>query len=953
MTGRRVTLGFASAVLVFAASAPAWAINPVGPGKRAVADAEHRSRSLRRPAHDEARVRRAIEAKLGSAVVEFDDQTSRPARIWLAGVPVAGATASPAVAEADARARLESLVPWLAPGATAGDFVVVGQDVDALTGLRSVAFVQVAAGHPVYGGQLSFRYAHDRLVGIANDSVVARVRATRSKTLSSEALAAKAKAALPVAHSRVLAVEPPMWFSTRRDGKQPLVLARRIRLETEGPNDEVSVWVAVDGGDVLTTWSDRLNGSSRVTYDVPRRGPAGVRYAAPVANARALVGGVDTVSSADGEFLYPGGQATYAHALLGLWAEVENAAGPNLEVQAQLEDGVAIAYGRPSNEQLDAQLVAYVHSDLVTAYVRNIAPEFDFAQQPVTARVNVDDTCNANWSGGRMNFYQGNDACENTARIADVVYHEYGHGTHINAIVPGVGSFDGAFSEGMSDYLAATMVDDSGMARGFFKGSDEPLRELDPIDFEWTWPDDDGEVHDAGRIIGGAFWDLRERLRAKLGSDEGVTYTDRLWFSALGRAYDIPSAYFEVLLADDDDGDLSNGTPNVCEINESFGAHGLFRIPGALRDLSWQEFGDVSELNVEIELPFALGTNCQPELVPTLGWRLRGEDTIQVQPLVPTGETTWQAQLPTPADDEVLEWRVELQWSVGTTQSYPENRVDPFFERYYGPVIPLYCTGFEDEDEIAGWSFSGGFDVGPLGQPSGAGDPEQPFEGDLALVLDGGEDGAYLAGNSARASSPLIETQGYAKIRLQYYRDLDVEDGFFDQAAISVNGTPVWSNFQSSTDSDASKHHRDRRWRFQDLDISAQANEGSVQIEYSLDSDGGLEFGGWNIDAFCVVAVQEGGRCGDGVVDPGEQCDDGGRADGDGCDADCRFEPEPPAEEGGETGGSEGETGLGPGEGGSFDGINDRGCGCSSGGGAPASVPALLMLLAWRRRRRP
>ena len=33
--------------------------------------------------------------------------------------------------------------------------------------------------------------------------------------------------------------------------------------------------------------------------------------------------------------------------------------------------------------------------------------------------------------------------------------------------------------------------------------------------------------------------------------------------------------YPEALLADDDDGDLANGTPNECEINKAFHAHGL------------------------------------------------------------------------------------------------------------------------------------------------------------------------------------------------------------------------------------------------------------------------------------------------------------------------------------------------------------------------------------------
>src|SRR5690606_30853265 len=92
---------------------------------------------------------------------------------------------------------------------------------------------------------------------------------------------------------------------------------------------------------------------------------------------------------------------------------------------------------------------------------------------------------------------------------------------------------------------------------------------------EWHWPEDRGEVHDEGRIIGGALWDLRVALSEALGPAEGVALTDRIWYEATRRAVDIPSMYPEALLVDDDDGDLSNGTPHSCIIDQVFYAHGL------------------------------------------------------------------------------------------------------------------------------------------------------------------------------------------------------------------------------------------------------------------------------------------------------------------------------------------------------------------------------------------
>ena len=42
-------------------------------------------------------------------------------------------------------------------------------------------------------------------------------------------------------------------------------------------------------------------------------------------------------------------------------------------------------------------------------------------------------------------FYSGNDRCANTGLIADVIYHEWGHGLDANT----GGIHDGAFSEGL------------------------------------------------------------------------------------------------------------------------------------------------------------------------------------------------------------------------------------------------------------------------------------------------------------------------------------------------------------------------------------------------------------------------------------------------------------------------------------------------------------------------
>ncbi|MBI4700868.1 MAG: hypothetical protein HY744_06845, partial [Deltaproteobacteria bacterium] len=207
-------------------------------------------------------------------------------------------------------------------------------------------------------------------------------------------------------------------------------------------------------------------------------------------------------------------------------------------------------------------------------YARRFAPDLGWLDAKVAAKVNVNDLCNAYSQGSVLAFFRESEQCENMARLADVVYHEFGHSLHASSLIPGVGAYESALGEGVADYLAVTMTGDPGMGRGFFY-SEEPLRQLDPKGYEYRWPDDITGAHDTGLIIGGALWDLRQALRASLGEEPGVAVADELYYQAIRRAVDIPSMYVEILAADDDDGDLANGTPHVCAINTAFGRHGL------------------------------------------------------------------------------------------------------------------------------------------------------------------------------------------------------------------------------------------------------------------------------------------------------------------------------------------------------------------------------------------
>src|SRR6185503_19074583 len=109
-------------------------------------------------------------------------------------------------------------------------------------------------------------------------------------------------------------------------------------------------------------------------------------------------------------------------------------------------------------------------------------------------------------------------------------------------------------------------------------------------------------------------------------------------------------------------------------------------------------------------------------------------------------------------------------------------------------------------------------------------------------------DGVYPASATSYLQSPQISTAGMGVVRLQYRRQLNVETGGSDQANIYANGVNVWSNATTA-------NHVDREWRLHDVDISAQAANGTAQVKFELVSNAANNFGGWNIDDFCIVGI--------------------------------------------------------------------------------------------------
>ncbi|MEM9454565.1 MAG: DUF4215 domain-containing protein [Myxococcota bacterium] len=912
----------------------------------------------------------------GRIWASWDPARQHPGGIMTTGIPAPGTIASATRAADFTREFLGRYVDVLAPGSSIDDFVVVSNDLSS--GIRTVGLVQHMGGVPVLGGQMSVRIKADRLIYVASQALpnVDTSQHTGSPLPPAQALTsaqAFIEGDYPGVKLSASGLEGPfilpIWGGTAWSYHEVV----RVTVDATEPLGRWAVYVDASTGAPVAR-EQQMRSVATVRYNIPERYPLSTRYDAAAPGADVFENGMGSVTNLDGEVAVNNSPTDLTVTVNGPLVDVVNQAGPEAQATFPVVDGGTLVWNESDSQFVDAQISAFVHTALVKEHVRGLDPTLAWLDGTIQVNVNINGQCNASSNGDSINFLQGGGSCENTARLADVVYHEVGHSVHFQSLIDGVGQFEGALSEGISDYLAATIVDDSGMGRGFTYDN-EPLRELNPEGFEWTWPMDKGEVHFEGQIIGGTLWDLRTLLISTLGDELGRYHTDMIYYEGHRRAVDIPTMYPEALVYDDDDGDLSNGTPNICEINDAFEAHGLLDLGefGGF-EVDFSQVFEGGEVVVVSSLPMLAG--CPLDLSDAiLRWRVRGDDTTGEEVPMALADGAWTGIIPPQDSGVVVEYQVEMTYASGEEVRYPLNDADPWYQGFFGAVTPIYC--FDENADPAEWVFSGpgnNWNFGPLME--GPNDPSEPYDEDGALI---NQEGQYPAGSDSEAIGPVVDISDSLDVRLHYRRWLTVEDGQYDQARIRVNGQTRWSNLFTGQ---GTTHHVDREWRFQDLPLGDFLDDGQVQLEFQLDSDGGLEFGGWTIDGLCVVEVVP-AVCGDGQVSGDEECDDGNTEDGDGCSAQCESEEPDPGTTGGEdedsgdsmdgtsggngsvdeTGGSvpgddtspddDGSTG---GDAGQDDGgAVDDGCGCTT---TPSEQPlrgAWLLLLAagmLRRRRR-
>lgn len=283
----------------------------------------------------------------------------------------------------------------------------------------------------------------------------------------------------------------------------------------------------------------------------------------------------NTTTDADGNWTVAYGGTdphTVTSELAGPYVDINNVAGAQASFSGTATPGVGFTIDwNSSNSQADEREVFDAINDIHEFFLL-FAPDFSYINQQIAANVSINSTCNAFWNGS-INFYREGSGCANTGEIQGVAQHEYGHGVQQTLVG---GTTAQGMHEGNADILANFMTDESAIGRGFYLGQcSSGIRNSEN---SLQYPGDlHGEPHFDGQIIAGVTWDMRQELENDLGSESGKLKAAELWHYGRGleRPTNQPDQVFSYFVADDDDGDLTNGTPHHAAICVAANNHGF------------------------------------------------------------------------------------------------------------------------------------------------------------------------------------------------------------------------------------------------------------------------------------------------------------------------------------------------------------------------------------------
>jgi hypothetical protein len=507
---------------------------------------------------------------------------------------------------------------------------------------------------------------------------------------------------------------------------------------------------------------------------------------------------------------------------------------------------------------------AYYSVNRIHKWLKDHDPTFTGLDHAVATIVNrTDGTCNAYWNGDSINFYKEGGGCVNMATMSDVVMHEYGHAITQYTYAPDPSPTASGMGEGLSDIVSQTITNDRYVGRYIYGGGGYIRDGMNTV--QWPGASCSGQVHCLGEILMGSMWKTRTNVINKMGAGPGLAHYDAMVrFAWKAKQTTMPDYLTKVLLADDNNANIADGTPNWDQICDAFAIHNL-SCP-AITQYVWFSHTPIVD-NSNTTTPISITALVQPlgcgDLVADSTRVYYSTDigaTWSSILMEPTGNPTeFSADLPVQPCGAVVRYYLRAATTTGVTGTLPARAPQKdFYQFMVGPRVAVHNATFETD---LGWTVGAPGDgatdglwerVDPVGKAN-AGVIYQPEDdhtasGTLCYVTNG-LGGYYLDhdvdGGATTLLSPIFDlstTSGACKLDFWafFMNTIAVDDTlrasvsndggttWFDVWKIYGQGLNAWTNYKAYFTSTQVPFTNQMRVRFQIADYNSSQTEGAI-----------------------------------------------------------------------------------------------------------------------------
>jgi len=323
-----------------------------------------------------------------------------------------------------------------------------------------------------------------------------------------------------------------------------------------------------------------------------------------------------------------------------------------------------------------------------------------------------------------------------------------------------------------------------------------------------------GGVHANGEVWMGAAWKVRQNLNSTHGDVPGDFIADTLflgWMNSFNQGQIDEIIEIQWLTLNDDDADITNGTPDYADIDAGFMAQGF---PGYV--LPFLIFSNVTELpDTDMPGPYLVSADIIANFNPpvasaTLRYKVGGGSFIDV-PMANTVGDTYEASIPSQVGAAIVDYFVTATDNLGVAQSFPAGAPGDLLSFDIGTLVIVTSDDFEGASDN-GWTVGVPSDdattgiwvrVNPVGT---AAQPENDhsISGTTAWITGQSSPGGALGANDVDNGkttllSPVFDLSGLGEPVVSYWLWYSNNTGASPNADIfevdiSGDGGGTWSS---------------------------------------------------------------------------------------------------------------------------------------------------------------